>query len=249
MSKPIGVQLYSVREALAVDYVGTLRRLADMGIAGVEFAGMYGTSVADTARLLSDMGLRASSMHQMLPLTQEAFDTAAAFGVDTVVCPWFPPERFTTLDSLKVVCDELNEGARAAKAAGLRFAYHNHDFEFRPLPDGSQPYDHMLKWLSPDVLFELDIYWVRHGGQDPVTILNQLGERAVLIHTKDGTGVAGDAFVALGEGIVDIPAALRAAGDTPDWLIVELDSCATDMFYAIDKSVRYLKDHGFGHGR
>jgi sugar phosphate isomerase/epimerase len=249
MTLPIAAQLYSVRDALAQDFAGTLRRVAALGFVGVEFAGIYGDSPASAAALVRDLGLTVSSMHVMPPYTDEHFDAAAALGVSTLVLPWYPPERFTSAALIAQVCEEINAADAQARARGLKLAYHNHDAEYRPLPDGSSPtLDHMLRLLAPTVEFELDIYWVKHAGGDPAAALAALGSRARLIHAKDGTGMPNTPFVALGEGIVDVPAALSAA-TSAEWLICELDSCATDMFEALDKSARYLVQHGFGHLR
>ncbi|MDX2163181.1 MAG: sugar phosphate isomerase/epimerase [bacterium] len=252
MTKPAALQLYSIRDALSADFEGSLRRAATVGFAGVEFAGVYGESPTRAAALCADLGLHIASAHMPMPLgdqQNQVIENAQALGAKTIVCPWLPPDRFRSLENIQSVCDDLNAAYQAAAAAGLRYAYHNHDFEFTPLDDGSLPHDHMQRLLDPAILFELDIYWVRHAGSDPSTILNQIAPRTPLVHVKDGTGVPGEPFVAAGEGIVDIPAAVHAAGDHPEWLIVELDSCATDMFTAVEKSLRYLIDQGLAHGR
>jgi sugar phosphate isomerase/epimerase len=249
MTLPIAAQLYSVRDALAADFVGTIRRIADMGFVGVEFAGIYGESPASAAALVQELGMQVASAHMMPPYSEETFANVAPLQLKTFVVPWLPPERFASAESIAQVCAEVNAADAMARAHGIRLAYHNHDFEYRALPDGSSPLlDHMLPNLAPTVHFELDIYWVKHAGADPAQALRTLGDRASLIHAKDGTGRAGDPFLALGEGIVDVPAALAAAKGA-EWLICELDSCATDMFEALEKSARYLVQSGYGHLR
>ncbi len=249
MTLPIAAQLYSVRDALAADFEGTLRRIAAMGFVGVEFAGVYGESPAHAAALVRELGMQISSAHMMPPYGEETFATLAPFAIDTVVLPWLPPERFASADSIRQVADEINAAEAQASAHGLRLAYHNHDFEYRALADGSSPLlDHLLPNLAPGVQFELDIYWVRHAGGDPAAALKTLGARVSLVHAKDGTGQPGAPFLALGEGIVDVPAALAEA-KAAKWLICELDSCATDMFEALEKSARYLVASGYGHLR
>jgi sugar phosphate isomerase/epimerase len=226
-----------------------MRRIADMGFVGVEFAGIYGESPASAAALVHALGMQISSAHMMPPYGEETFATAAPLNLKTCVVPWFPPERFTSAESIAQVCAEINAADAVARAHGIRLAYHNHDFEYRALPDGSSPLlDHMLPNLAPTVLFELDIYWVKHAGGDPAQALRALGDRVSLVHAKDGTGRAGEPFLALGEGIVDVPAALAEAKGA-EWLICELDSCATDMFGALDKSAQYLVKSGYGHLR
>lgn len=252
MTKPIGVQLYSVRQALADQFEPTLRRVAAMGYAGVEFAGVYGQSPASAAALCRELDLQITSAHLPLPLGDaraQTLETAEALGIQTIVCGWLPSERFTALDSIKAVCDELNEADEIARANGLKLAYHNHEFEFQSLPDSTTPHAHMQSLCAPTLLFELDIYWARFAKVDPAAVIRELGARAPLIHVKDGDGIQrSDSMRPLGEGIVDIPTALNAA-DAAEWLIVELDSCAIDMFEALEKSIAYLQQKGLGHGR
>lgn len=251
MTLPIAVQLYSIRDALTADFAATLGRVADMGFAGVEFAGVYGSSPTSAAALCAQLGLGISSAHLPMPIgdnRQKSIDIAKALGIKTLICAWLPPDRFTTLGSISQVCDELNAADDAARAAGLRFAYHNHDFEFQRLPDGSLVFDHMRRMLNPTVGFEVDIYWVKFAGEDPATVISSVSDRVQLVHVKDGSGVRDDGFLAAGEGIVDIPTTVNAA-KSAEWLIVELDWCKTDVFAAVQKSFGYLVAQGLGHGR
>ncbi len=251
MTLPVAVQLYSIRDALTADFAATLSRVADMGFAGVEFAGVYGSSPTSAAALCAELGLSISSAHLPMPIgndREKSIDIANALGIKTMICAWLPPERFTSVESIAQVCDELNAADEAARAAGLRFAYHNHDFEFRRLADGSLVFDHMRRLLNPTVNFETDIYWVKFAGEDPAAVISSVSDRVPLVHVKDGSGVRDDGFLAAGEGIVDIPAAVKAAQHA-EWLIVELDWCKTDVLAAVEKSLGYLKTQGLGHGR
>jgi sugar phosphate isomerase/epimerase len=252
MTKPIAVQLYSLRDALSADFAGTLRRVADMGAAGVEFAGIYGSSPADAAALCRELGLKICSAHLPLPVGADrnsVLTTATALGIEFMVCPWMPPERFATLEGIEAVCADINLAVDTAEAQGLHVGYHNHDAEFRSLPDDSLVFDHMRRLLRPEVFFEVDIYWVTAAGVDPVAVVTSIKNRLPLLHVKDGSGAPGSAMLAAGEGIVPIPAVVNALGDAGEWLIVELDSCATDMFEAVEKSIGYLVDQGLGHRR
>lgn len=251
MTLPIALQLYSVRDALTADFAATLQRVADLGFAGVEFAGGYGSSPSSAAALSAQLGLAIPSAHLPMPIgenRQQSIDIANTLGAKTIVCAWLPPERFATSEAIAKVCDELNAADEAARAAGLKFAYHNHDFEFKRLSDGSLPYDHMRRLLNPSVGFEIDIYWVKFAGEDPALVLGGVADRVQIVHVKDGSGVRDDGFLAAGEGIVDIPATVKAAVKA-EWLVVELDWCKTDVFEAVAKSQRYLVAQGLGHGR
>lgn len=251
MTRPIGVQLYSVRDALQADFEGSLRRLADMGYAAVEFAGVYGGSPQSAAALCADLGLQITSAHLPLPLDgneQQVYDTAAALGVQDIVLGSLPANLFTTEAGLRSGCERLNAASENARAHGLRLSYHNHEFEFVSQPDVGVPHEAMRAFLSPDVLFELDVYWALVGGADPAAVLYELGERAALVHLKDGPGVRGRPMQALGSGVMDIPASVAAAANA-DWLIVELDETEGDMFEALATSLNYLVEQGLANGR
>lgn len=251
MPHPIALQLYSVREALARDFAGVVRRAADLGYAGVETAGVYGASPAAARRLFDELGLTVCSAHLPLPLglaQAEVLETAQTLGCRRVVCGWLPPERFTTAAGLRAVCAELNEASAIFQAHGLTLGYHNHWFEFDHLVDGRTPHAWLAEALDPRIFFEIDVYWVRTAGLDPAAVVRGLGARAPLLHLKDGPAQIEAPMTALGEGVVDLPAVVQAAG-AAEWLIVELDRCATDMLAAVGKSYTYLTTHGLGRGR
>lgn len=251
MTPPIAVQLYSVREALSHDFEGVIRRIAAMGYAGVETAGFPGTTPAAAATLFRSLGLAVPSAHSALPVgdqQRDVLDTLAALGCTTLVCPYLDPNTyFKSIDGVMQVVEMLNAAAEVTRAHGLKLAYHNHDFEYMPV-EGTYPYRVMLDNLAPDILFEIDVYWVQTAGHDPAAIIREIGARAPLLHIKDGPAVRGQPMVAVGDGTLDIPAIVRAS-DWAEWLIVELDACATDMLIAVERSFRYLADKGLGHGR
>ncbi len=251
MLTPIALQLYTVREALAKDFNGVVRRVAEMGYLGVEPAGFPGTTPQQAAQLFKDLGLQVTSIHNSQLLgdqKQEALDTAAAVGAQTIVIPSMPRERFHSADDIKKVCDELNAANVLARQNHFTLAYHNHEFEFAAV-DGKLGHDWMKQSLDPSIQFELDVYWIRAAGIDPAQIVKTLGNRAPLLHIKDGPAVRGQPMVALGEGIIDLPDVVQAGNGHTAWLIVELDQCATDMMTAVEKSYRYLVEKGLGRGK
>ena len=129
MTTPIALQLYTIRDLLAQDFEGTIRKISDMGYMGVETANMFGGSPASAAKLFGELGLTVSSAHGELPLgdkKQEVIDTMAALNCKRLILAWQPPEKFKSLDGIKSICDSLNEGAAVAKANGFKLGYHNH---------------------------------------------------------------------------------------------------------------------------
>jgi sugar phosphate isomerase/epimerase len=248
MPAPIGLQLYTVRDALTKDFDGVIRRLAAMGYAGVEPANFFGKSLQDAVKLFKSLGLAVPAAHIKLPTDSQAIDTALTLGCKYIVIPWISPDEFKSVDKIKALCAQLNEASAAAQKNGLKLAYHNHDFEFVPL-DGKLPHEIMQENLDPGVGFELDTYWIKTAGQDPAKVTRELGKRAPLLHIKDGPAVKGQPMVAAGEGKIDIPAVVKAGDGSAEWLIVELDECATDMMQAVEKSYQYLVKQGLGRGR
>ena len=250
MTPPIALQLYTVRDQLTQDYEGTIRKVADMGYLGVETANMFGDSPAWAAKLFGELGLTVSGAHGPLPLgdkKQEVIDTLGALSCRRLILPWQPPEMYKSLDGIKSVCDLLNEGAAVAKANGFKLGYHNHWFEYELL-ENRIPADLMLEHLDPDVFLEVDVYWVQTAGQNPVEVVRRLGSRAPLLHIKDGPCQIEEPMTALGEGVVDIPSVVAAGAGSTEWLVVELDHCATDMMEAVRKSYQYLIGRGLARG-
>jgi sugar phosphate isomerase/epimerase len=250
MTTPIALQLYTLRDQLAQDYEGTIRKVADMGYVGVETANMFGDSPASAARLFGELGLTVSGAHSPLPLgdqKQEVIDTMGTLHCKRLIVAWQPPEKYKSLDGIKSICDTLNEGAAVAKANGLQVGYHNHWFEYEPV-ENRIPIDVMLEHLDSDVFFEVDVYWVQTAGQNPVEVVRRLGSRAPLLHIKDGPCQLEAPMTALGEGVVDIPGVVAAGVGSTEWLVVELDHCATDMMEAVRRSYQYLIGKGLGRG-
>lgn len=251
MTLPIALQLYSVREQLAQDFRSVIERIARMGYVGVETAEFTHVKPDEAAKLFDALGLIVPSMHAPMHRSEsrgEALDTAAALGCKRIVVPWIPAEEFAAKDQIKRNCDHLNEADQIAREHGLSLGYHNHWWEFRQI-NGFYPYQIMLRHLAPTVFFELDTYWIKTGGCDPVQVIGELGARVPLIHLKDGSAQESDPMVALGDGTMDIPAVVQAAQTTTEWLIVELDRCDSDMMQAVEKSYGYLTLNGLGRGQ
>ena len=242
MQKRIGVQLYSVRRELAKDFTGVIQAIAGMWYDGVELAGLPpGITPADATALFDSLRLTVASGHFGLPIGENAsqvIDGARALGCGMIVSSK-GPDNFKTPDLVKRTCEELNEAAANADKAGMRLAYHNHWWEFGNV-EGHVVFDQMLDLLDPRVCFEVDTYWVKTGGGDPAKVVTVLGRRAPLLHIKDGPCVSGQPMVAVGKGAMEF-APILAAGRHAEWLVVEIDECATDMLKAVQDSVRYLR--------
>jgi len=250
VSVPIAVQLYTLRDELAKDYESVIRRVAEIGFVGVEPAGFPGTTPEAAGRLFKELGLVVPSAHLPLPIgdnKNEVLDTAIAIGCTRLISAFMPPEQYKTIDSIKQLCERFNEANTVAAEQGMRFGIHNHWWEFEQV-EGRPAWEVLLEHLEPTVFFEVDTYWAKTAGSDPVAVLQRLGNRAPVLHIKDGPCIVGEPMVAAGQGAMDIPALIAAGEGHTKWLVVELDACATDMFEAVEQSYRYLVGNGLAQG-
>jgi sugar phosphate isomerase/epimerase len=203
----IGIQLYTVRRDLARDVEGTLARLAAMGYQEVEFAGYPQGTARSLRAMLDRLGLKAPSSHVSLAAVRgdwdRTLDEAATLGQRYIVVAFLPAEERRTADDWKRVAALFNQGAEAAKKKGLQFAYHNHDFEFRPLGD-TIGFDLLLAEADRKLVqFEMDIYWITRGGGDPLAYFARWPGRFPMLHVKDMDGTPAKGFADLGRGTID----------------------------------------------
>jgi len=252
----IGLQLYTVRAALERDFDATLRKVAEIGFAGVEtYALPADVPLARAAGVLNDLGLQVLGMHVELPVgdrREDALRLADAYACDRVVdAGWPQGDRYSDAAAVRRTADVFNETAEFLAGKGLRFGLHNHWWEFEPVA-GIVPFYALLEHLDTRVFFEIDAYWAKTAGADPAKILRDFGKRAPLLHVKDGPAVKGDAMyrqVPAGAGAVDFPAIARAGAGNVEWMIVEFDEFAGDIFEGIRSSYAYLTGNRLAAGR
>ncbi|MGP3916556.1 sugar phosphate isomerase/epimerase family protein [Nonomuraea sp. 10N515B] len=257
----LSVQLYSVRDALAADRPGALRRLAGLGYRYVEPFGlgwwkssMDEVTVAARA-LRADLdaaGLGVSSVHAWACANSQAtvVEACRILGTDTaIVAIPFLVEGFHELDGfgegifadrevVTAFARRLNEAGRELARHGIRLGYHNHAFEWR-----HGLFEEFWELLDPEIVAEVDVYWAKAAGQDPAGVLTGLGERAVAVHLKDGPAVQDAPQTTIGTGDVDVFAALRA-GTHLRWHITEIDTTEGDPFELLDANARTLLESG-----
>jgi sugar phosphate isomerase/epimerase len=158
------------------------------------------------------------------------------------------PDDFKTEDLVRKTCGLFNEVQEVCKANGLSFGIHNHWWEYVKVGD-RYVYEMMLELLDPAIQFQLDTYWIRTAGLDPAAIVGKMGKRAPTLHIKDGPCVKGEPMTAVGRGVMDFPSIVKAGAGSTEWLIVELDRCATDMTEAVAESFGFLVRSGLGRGK
>ncbi len=242
--RPVLLQLWTVRNELKTDFEGTIAELSRMGFDGVEPFNYPAVPAAGQAAVFRNNGLSVQAAHLPLPAGEtldQSLEAAAEFNVDWIVSG-FGPDDFGSDAAISRTAERANEAAGNAAAAGYGFALHNHWWEF----EGEPPvWERFLPLLDPAVKIELDTYWARVAGRDPVSLLGQLGSRAPLVHMKDGPALQAEPMLALGDGKLDVPAIARAAA--ADVLIIELDEFEGNMMDAVSRSLQYLREIE-GHG-
>lgn len=226
--QPWGLQLYTVRDWMQRDVEYTLKTVHAIGYREVEFAGLFGKKADKVRSWLDKIGLPSPSSHisyaRLKADLQAVSDEAQTLGNAYVVCPDIDARLRLDADAWKRVAADFNRIGEQLQRLGLRFAYHNHDFEFRPLPNGEIGYDILVNETDPRyVKLEMDLYWISKAGKDPLTYFAKFPGRFPMVHVKDMTGSGGMANV--GKGVIDwgrIFAKRREAGI--EHLYVEHDS-------------------------
>ena len=240
----LAVQLYTLRHALEADLDGTLSALSEEGGREVELAGFYGRTPAEMREALDAAGLVACAGHVPIEGFEEApervVSAAETLGTQTLVVPWIqPPETAAEADATVA---RIVAASEVASGAGLGFAYHNHDFEFRALDDGS---DLWSRITAAELPHEPDVGWLTVAGRDPVTVIGELAGRCPLVHAKDVRRKADGTWedVIAGDGELDWPAiaaASVAAGATR--IVVELDNPSEHPVDDVALSLATLRD-------
>ena len=242
---PIGIQLYTVREQLQGDFEGTLKALADLGYAGVEFAGNYGgKSPQELSGFISGLGLVCCGLHasldDILEVGSDAYTYAAALDspyLTTSLCGEVEKDWLGTIDRVAAA------GA-VATSVGRTFTYHNHAQEFEEV-NGRCALD--LLYESTDagnVKAELDTFWIMKGGADPVGYIRKFPGRVPQVHLKDMSPDDGT-FTELGTGLMDLPGVFSVAGQVgAAWIIYEQDTCKGDPLDSARVSLDNLRSAG-----
>ena len=224
----VGLQLYTVKEDVARDFIGTLKAVADMGYDGVEFAGVPEQPASEVRKVIVDLDLSVAGI--VVPMAQlddkAAFQAAVEYshciGSTTVLFPWLDDHFRGCAEAYRWTAALLGKFGTDCNDTGLRFLYHTHGYEFENYA-GATGLDILMQETSPDVLgLEIDTYWVQHGGADPVDVYRRYSERCNSIHFKDMNNPVEKRDVEVGDGVVDTPGMLAAAvGQPANWFVVE----------------------------
>ena len=260
--RQIGTQLYTVRNLMAKDPIGTLEKISKIGyktVEGATYTGselFYGMPPEQFKMVLSDNGLEMISGHYLLgaamPNTkgtmvndwQKAVDDAAAIGLKYMVCAHLSNTERGNLDGYQQTAEKLSLAGAISQKAGIQLCYHNHDFEF-VAQDGKLPYDVLLQGTDPDLVkMEMDIYWVYKAKQDPIALFKKYPGRFPLWHVKDMDNTPKQMFTEVGNGVIpfkSIFAQAKVAG--LDYFFNEQDVCPGDPLDSMAKSYKYIKEN------
>lgn len=256
--KNIGIQLYTLRGPLSDDVVGTIKAVAEAGYKQVEAYGFPNSQQMIQAS--KDHGLAVNSSHIAWEAVTNpekagkgAFEkilaAAKADGLTHLVIPYLHAEERTSLDDYKRIAERCNVAAEQAQSAGIQLAYHNHSFEFAKLNGKKSGYDVLMKEFSDKMKFEIDVFWVKLAGIEPVKLMRKLSGRVSQLHLKDlktGTampnyeGVDKEVFKELGNGMIPMEPIIKAAK------AVGVDHCHVEQDHSphpiksIQQSIKYL---------
>ena len=271
MALPVAVQVYSVRDSAQNDLRGTLEKIKEIGYDGVEFAGLYGNAPEDIAAMCREIGLTPISAHvPYVELVKDPVGVLSQYktiGCEYVAVPYLAEADRPGTDRFPEVIENIKVIGRAAKELGIKLLYHNHDFEFMRL-DGKYALDILYEEVSADLLAtELDVCWVKVGGENPPEYIGKYSGRAPVLHLKDFIGDKSEdmygligidkvapkrpgnfAFRSVGSGCQDFPPILEAANKAgTKWLVVEQDEPTEGIsrMDCIKMSREYLKTLGY----
>jgi sugar phosphate isomerase/epimerase len=239
----IGLQLYTIREITEKDFFGALRRVAQIGYDGVEFAGYHGAAADDLKSLLDDTGLEAAGAHIGVDVAEKDLPNQIAYA-SAIGCPALVVPGFWGVDynraTFERMADLFNRAGERCRAAGLRFLYHIHGHEFVDI-GGQTGMDLLFERTDPAlVAFEPDTYWVEHAGVNAVEFAARYGARCPYFHLKDTRSREPFRDTEIGDGVIDIAGVIRAAPQA-EWLIVEQEAFDRPHMESIQISLQNIR--------
>ncbi len=247
MTPKIGVQLYAVKDQLKQDPWGTLERLAEIGFVGVETA-FYDDeqNLEEYAARIRDLGMEVYAIHADLPLgaaRENGLRQLEQLGASRLIYHGgYEEDRFATRAGIEQVALEIAAAHRTLAERGATLGLHTEWWEPRPV-DGVPGYRLLDELIDPSITWEVDVYWAQVAGADPAEMVRDLGARVTALHVQDGTGAGPEKpQLTLGEGVVDLPAAIDAA-EHAEWLLLEFDTYDGDVMEAVADSYRFIADH------
>ncbi len=262
--KNIGLQLYTLRDDIDKNALATINAVAKQGYKIVEGYSsgkghFFGYQPTEFKKIISDLGLQMPSTHivtgrkqpeakgTMINYWEEIIEGANEVGCKYLVCPWIHPDEYKTLDEVYDLCDFLNQKAAIAAKSGLKFAYHNHDFEFQNEFVGKTIYDILLERCDPKLVkFEMDLYWVVKAGKNPLDYFKKHTGRFALWHVKDMDKKDKNLNTEIGSGQIDFKSIFQQAKQSGmECFYVEQETYKMKPLESTKISIDYLKKFSF----
>ena len=254
---PLGIQLYSVRDFLQKDFYGSIKKVADIGYKGVEFAGFYDNDPKEVRKFLDDNGLVCHSSHDPFPTKDNVnmlIDRMSVLGGSHSISGVGPGD-VDTEDKAKKTIERFAEAYELFKGSDIRFALHNHWWEFYYKVGDKCFFDALMEQV-PGIESQLDVFWVTVGNADPIEVIKKHPDNVTLLHCKDGhfpqPWNPGDnvSMCANGSGIVDLKNIIKTGeANKAAWAIVEIDSFDGNMWDAVADSHKWLTENGLAIGK
>lgn len=242
----VALQLYTVRDHLGKDYIGTLKRVKEIGYDIVQLGTNAPFDAARLREVMDEIGLKPAGIHVALNEMESRLDHWIAYaktiGTDHLIIPWLPEARRRTKEDWLANAALMDSLGARCKEKGIRLSYHNHSFEFVKF-GRTYALDLLYKNTAPDHLYaELDTYWIKHGGADPVAYIRKYAGRQPTLHIKDMAADEKRSFAEIGRGILDWPAIHKAALKAGvACYCVEQDICPGDSLESARISLEFTR--------
>jgi sugar phosphate isomerase/epimerase len=251
MDRQIAAQLYTLRNFTQTlpEFEKAMRRVKSLGYSSVQVSAIGPIASGDVARILKDLGLSCCATHASLERIQNdphgLIDELKSWDCRYTAIGGFFPQNPVS-DDWYQFADEFNRAAGALKGSGVQLGYHNHSHELARF-DGKTALQILIDRLDPSIFFEIDTYWITHGGGDPAQWIGKVAGRIPCVHLKDmGVNSSREQIMMeVGEGNLNWPAILQACESAgTEWYIVEQDTCYRDPFESLGVSLMNLKAMG-----
>lgn len=245
MRHKFAAQLYTLVNEVKQDFPGVLRTLKQMGWSAVQIDGLHGYAAEDIAAVLKETGLKTAGMHVGLDRMNGELDVvlkeARLFGTTDFFCHYLEDEMLH-VEGYKQAKRELLEVGAKVSPQGFRVGYHNHDVEFQTVVDGQYALDYILEPVDGRSIYpEIDTYWVKKAGLDPLAYIRKFPQRIPILHLKDMTNDEREFYAEIGTGCIDFePILLWGEQNGVEYYAVEQDECPGSPFNSLEISLTNL---------